>query len=197
MVERRIPINFLESLLRGRQPAASSEALARFLAPTKRKIFVSYYHGGDQAYYDIFSQRFSDEWGVVTDNSLERAIDSDDTDYVMRRIRENYVSGTSCTIVLCGRDTPERKYVDWEIKATLDDRHGLVGVGLPDARRTAEGTVIVPDRFVDNWTSNYAVWVHWDALFADSNRLRALVNDAVARPADRIANSRAMRSRNG
>src|SRR5712671_172295 len=30
------------------------------------------------------------------DNSVERRIDSDDVEYVMRRIRENYVTGSSC-----------------------------------------------------------------------------------------------------
>lgn len=196
MAERRSPPSLFESLLRPRPPEPSFEVLYRRLTPVKRKIFVSYHHDSDQAHYDVFSQKFSAEWGVVTDNSLERFIDSDDSDYVMRRIRENYISGTSCTVVLCGRDTPGRKYVDWEIKATLDDSHGLLGVALPTANRTLDGKVIVPDRFIDNWNSGYAAWVHWNDLFTDATRLRALVNDAVARPADRIVNGRALRARN-
>jgi len=49
----------------------------------------------------------------------------------MRGIRENFITGTSCTIVLCGAQTHLRKYVHWEIKATLDKEHGLIGVNLP------------------------------------------------------------------
>src|SRR5690349_7530115 len=101
--------------------------------PIKRKVFVSYHHGGDQAYYEAFSKAFCDTYDVITDNSLERELDSENVDYVMRRIRENYISGSSCTIVLVGKDTWGRKYVDWEINATLEKEHGLIGVLLPTA----------------------------------------------------------------
>jgi hypothetical protein len=57
-----------------------------------------------------FSEAFHDTYDVIYDNSLERQIDSDNVDYVIRRIRENYIAGSSCTIDTCGR-----KYVDWEI----------------------------------------------------------------------------------
>lgn len=89
-------------------------------APVKHKIFVSYHHHGDQAYYDAFSKAFHDTYNVIYDNSLERSIDSDDVNYVMRRIRENHITGTSCTIVLVGAESPKRKYIDWEISATLE-----------------------------------------------------------------------------
>lgn len=100
-------------------------------ATVRRKVFVSYHHGGDQAYYNAFSKTFHSTYDVITDNSLEREVDSDDVDYVMRRIREDYITGSSCTIVLVGKETYARKYVDWEIKATLDKQHGLIGVQLP------------------------------------------------------------------
>lgn len=91
-----------------------------FRAPVKHKIFVSYHHHVDQAYYDAFSKAFHDTYDVIYDNSLERRIDSDDVNYVMRRIKENHITGTSCTVVLVGAETPKRKYVDWEIFATLE-----------------------------------------------------------------------------
>lgn len=50
--------------------------------PTKRKIFISYHHEGDQNYYENFSSLFSDTYDIVFDNSLERSIDSDDPQYV-------------------------------------------------------------------------------------------------------------------
>lgn len=109
----------------------------------KRKVFVSYHHSGDQAYYDAFSKAFCDTYDVITDNSLEREVDSENVDYVMRRIRENYISGSSCTIVLVGKDTWGRKYVDWEIKATLEKEHGLIGVRLPTAPVSSENKVTV------------------------------------------------------
>jgi hypothetical protein len=47
--------------------------------PSKREVFLSYHHGGDQLYYDAFSKTFCDDYDVVTDNSLERRIDSEDS----------------------------------------------------------------------------------------------------------------------
>jgi hypothetical protein len=78
----------------------------------KHRIFVSYHHGGDQAYNDAFSNAFHDTYDVIYDNSLERQIDSDDTNYLMRRIRENYITGSSCTIVLVGKETWGRTHKD-------------------------------------------------------------------------------------
>lgn len=167
------------------------------LFPRRRSIFVSYHHAGDQAYYDSFSQTFSETYGIVRDNSVDRLIDSDDTDYVMQRIRDNHITGTSCTIVLCGPQTPWRKYVDWEIKATLDKEHGLIGVKLPNNPVT-EGKFMVPDRLYDNISSGYALWMTWEQLQAGGAEfLKSWVEAAIAKPDNLINNSREMRSRNG
>ena len=169
--------------------------LAAMLKPTRRKVFVSYHHGGDQAYYNEFSRIFHDQYEAVFDNSLERAYDSDDVNYVMRRIRENHIHGTSCTVVLCGSQTRWRKYVDWEIKATLDKQHGLVAVQLPTLPVGMEGRVHVPDRLFDNISSGYAVWMHWSQLTLHS--LNQAVETTINREKWRISNTRDMRQRNG
>jgi hypothetical protein len=101
------------------------------LLETKRKVFISYHHGGDRAYYDALSRTFCDQYEVFHDTSLERAIDSDNTDYVRWRLAEKCITGSSCTIVLIGRETWGRKFVDWEIDATLERGHGLIGLMLP------------------------------------------------------------------
>jgi hypothetical protein len=111
-----------------------------------RKVFVSYHHGGDRAYYDEFSRIFHETYEACLDNSVDRLIDSPDSEYVIRRIREDYIAGTSCTIVLCGAGTMWRKFVDWEIKATLDKNHALLGVNLPSNPRDVLGKVQVPQR---------------------------------------------------
>lgn len=160
---------------------------------TRRKVFVSYHHDNDQWHYDEFSRVFHDDYEAVHDNSLDRALDSDDPDYVMRRIRENFITGTSCTIVLCGSETQNRKYVDWEIKATLDKNHGLVGINLPSSTSNQSG-VIVPDRFLDNYRSGYAVWVQWSGLTVSS--LKVAIEDANSRSTTLIDNSRRMMQRN-
>jgi hypothetical protein len=59
---------------------------------TKRSIFVSYHHGGERAYYNAFSQLFPDSYEVIQDNSVEREIDSNDAEYIIRRIREDFIT---------------------------------------------------------------------------------------------------------
>src|SRR5262245_17780076 len=112
-------------------------------------IFVSYHHGGDQAYYDTFLRTFSELYNVVCDNSVDRVIDSENVAYVRRRLADNFITGSSCTIVLVGAQTWSRKYVDWEIDVTLNKGHGLIGAFLPSAPLLEDGTVSVPDRLYD------------------------------------------------
>jgi hypothetical protein len=161
----------------------------------RRKVFISYHHGGDQCYYESFTRFFHDQWETVHDNSLERRIDSDDVSYVMQRIRDRNITGTSCTLVLIGAHTHERKYVDWEIKATLEKSHGLLGVVLPSAIRNHSGHVIVPDRLYDNLASGYARCIQWEAL--NSDILAGGVHTAVNANALQIRNERPMKGRNG
>lgn len=168
----------------------------RPVRPTKRKVFVSYHHAGDQAYYDLFARTFADQYDVVTDNSLSRQIDSDDVDYVIRRIRKDYITGSSCTVVLVGRDTWGRKYVDWEIKATLDAAHGLVGVYLPTAPISSENKVMVPGRLHDNIQSGFALWVSWRDFTQSPQRCSAFLEDAVNRNRQQVVNNRPRRLRN-
>ena len=163
----------------------------------KRKVFVSYHHTGDQAYYDAFSKASCDMYDVITDNSLEREVDSNDVDYVRRRIRENYLSGSSWTIVLVGKDTWGRKYVDWEIGTTLEKEHGLIGVQLPTAPLAAERKVGVPGRLYDNIPTKYSVWTDWKKITAGAVACTQLIEQANARDKKLINDSCERRLKNG
>lgn len=175
---------------------SASDRLNRIVRElSRRKVFVSYHHGGDQPYYDWFSRMFHDRYEAIRDNSLERKIQSDNTDYVMRKIREEYISGTSCTVVLIGEKSHERKYVDWEIKASLDKGHGLIGIVLPRHTRDSAGRIIVPDRFMDNLTSGFASWMSWDSLNPDG--FKVAVEGAALRQKSLIRNERPLKIRNG
>jgi len=166
------------------------------LIAQKPRVFVSYHHRGDQDSYNAFSASFHDNYEVIYDNSLEREIDSDNVDYVMRQIREKYITGSSCTIVLVGAETWGRRYVDWEIKATLDKQHGLIGVYLPTAPVRPDGKITVPDRLYDNIQSGYASFVSWNAITASAESMRTHIAAAKSRDTQLIANSRELRLRN-
>lgn len=169
--------------------------LSSMMQPVRRKIFVSYHHGNDQAYYDEFSRFFHDQYEAVIDNSLDRGIDSDNAQYVMQRIRDKHIAGTSCTVVLIGAQTHQRKYVDWEIKATLDKQHGLVGIMLPTHQKINDGKIIVPDRFHRNVCTSYASYEHWNNLTAQ--RLTQMVNAATNVSKALIDNPFDIKQRNG
>jgi hypothetical protein len=130
----------------------------------KRSVFVSYHHWVDQGWYKDFTRFFCEIYDVIDDTSPERAKDSDDADYIMWSLRNEHIKGSSCTIVLCGPKTFERKFVDWEIAATLDKKHGLIGVWLPICTIGNLGRPIAPNRLCDNVASGYAVWITWGAL---------------------------------
>jgi len=167
------------------------------LGVIKRKVFVSYHHNNDRPYYDAFINAFSNSYDVIQDNSVERALDSTDTEYVIRKIRENFITGSSCTIVLCGPQTPWRKFVDWEIKATLDKQHGLIGVNLPTNQLNGNNVYTVPDRLYDNIQSGFAEWVNWSDFIQSLQSVQQYIEVANTKSSQLINNSRALRLRNG
>ncbi|MEP3476416.1 MAG: TIR domain-containing protein [Hyphomicrobiales bacterium] len=170
------------------------------IRPLRPQIFVSYHHKNDQYYYDDISNRFSTNYAMIRDQSLNREIKSDDTDYVMRKIREDYITGTSCTFVLIGSETHKRMYVDWEIKATLDKEHGLLGIILPTAE-TYNNTWTTPARFHDNYSGNmngnFAELIQWDELVLYPTMLAQTIQKAKEKSSILIDNSRPMKTYNG
>lgn len=158
--------------------------------PVRRDVFVSYHHGGDQAYYDDLSKTMHDRLQLLTDNSLERRIDSSNHDYIMRRIREHHLHGSSCTVVLCGANTSWRKYVDWEIQASLTQLMGLVGVWLPTLPLLPNNCTEKPGRLQDNIDTGYAVWIAWSDIVTNTAALTDAIERANAAPKRLIENSR-------
>jgi|GEM_PF-965833 len=188
----------IADLLNSLQPRPS--LFGDYFTETKRpKIFVSYQHSSDQYYYNLFSQVFHDAYEIIFDNSLRDEIDSDDNDYIKHRIRDEFITRTSCTIVLVGPTSYQRKYLDWEIKATLDKGHGLIGIQLPNVIPEYNGSVRVPPRLNAHINSRYAVWqeLSWQQLIANPALLKHHVADACARPKDRIINPKEIKKQNG
>lgn len=79
----------------------------------------------------------------MIDKSLNESIDSDNEDYIMRKIREDYLSDSTVTICLIGTNSAEDSwfenqiYIKRELQASLyngenNTRNGVLGVVLPD-----------------------------------------------------------------
>lgn len=107
---------------------------------TRRKCFISYHHA-DQDEVDEFVRTFDHDRDVFISRGLGREmsddiINSNNTDYVMRRIRELYLRDSTVTIVMMGKCTWARRYVDWELQSSLRSGetvkpNGLLGIKLP------------------------------------------------------------------
>jgi hypothetical protein len=162
--------------------------------PVKPKVFVSYHHERDQAYYDRFAKLFADCYDIITDTSIDRIIASDDATHQQQVIREQHITGSSITAALCGAESWKRKWIDWEIAMTLNKRHALLGIGLPTSQRSASGAVIVPDRLHANIVSGYAHFIQWTN---DPQFLSAAISGSSerARQTSKIDNSAARMER--
>lgn len=153
--------------LYGQQPAqpqrnqwSGFSPLAKVIKP---KVFISYHHK-DQVFINDFRLRFGAAYDVFTDCSLDEAIESTDLHYVNRTIREDFITGTSITIVICGTDTWRRKCVDWEIYSTLYKDHAILGLILPHVQpvvRDGRPVRLIPDRLHANIASGYGHWIEW------------------------------------
>ncbi|MCY3789011.1 MAG: TIR domain-containing protein [Gemmatimonadetes bacterium] len=104
----------------------------------RRNVFLTYHHA-NQAEVEHFISSFGsyfNELRAIGVSDEDEFIESDNTDYVLRQIREKYITGTSVTIALIGNCSWARKYIDWEVAATLrnnptDPRGGLLAIQLP------------------------------------------------------------------
>lgn len=91
-----------------------------------------------------FKKHIHDELDVdMIDKSLHEPIDSDNEDYIMRRIREDYLSDSTVTIFLIGKKSAENLvgenqiFLKRELQASLyhgqsNTKNGILGVVLPD-----------------------------------------------------------------
>ena len=134
------------------------------MSSIRRRCFVSYHHR-DELEVRNFIARFDHAHNVFIARGIGSGMPGDviisqDRDYIMRRVREQYMASTTVTIVLIGQSTWARKYVDWEIAATLRNnptslRSGLLGISLPSLATPAK----IPPRLSDNLGENgYARW---------------------------------------
>ncbi|MCM3239598.1 TIR domain-containing protein [Heyndrickxia oleronia] len=105
----------------------------------RRKCFISF--KTEDIHYKKFIQSELDV--DMIDKSLDVAIDSDNEEYIMRKIREDYLSSSTVTIHLIGRFSAEnrgyheQKYIKRELQASLyngngNTRNGILGIVLPE-----------------------------------------------------------------
>ncbi len=176
-----------------------AEAAARKSTdPTRHRCFVSY-HIDDDAEVTQFVDTFGYVFiptvvGVTEDDDF---VESDDTDYILRRIREEYLSSTTVTIVLVGRCTWARRFVDWEVYASLRRYtdyapSALLAINLPSVANDSGRQL--PARVNDNVRNTDEGYARWWTYPSSGEQLRTCIDiafDARTYHTDLIDNRRA------
>jgi hypothetical protein len=102
------------------------------------KCFITF-KTEDSAYKKYIQEELDVE---MIDKSLNEPIDSDDEEYIMRKIREDYLSDSTVTICLIGTRSSEnlgwdeQRFVKRELQASLyngqgNSKSGILGIILP------------------------------------------------------------------
>ncbi|MBK3629662.1 TIR domain-containing protein [Streptomyces sp. MBT49] len=161
----------------------------------RRKCFISYHHD-DEAEVRDFIQAFDH----MRDTFIARGIgagmpgdvlNSVKRDYIMRRVRESYLRDSTVTIVMIGRCTWARRYVDWEIASTLrndarNTRSGLLGIVLPSAAGAPRAPVRLSDNLGNAAAPGYARWYHYPK---SAISLSSMIEEAYSMRAEIMPNN--------
>lgn len=172
---------------------------------TRRKCFISYHHD-DEDEVQQFIETFDHYRDVLIARGIGASmaggiINSTDDDYIKARIREQYLRDTTVTIVLVGKCTWARKYVDWEIAASLRNtatanRSGLMAITLPSAANYYDKQL--PDRVADNVNGEdgYARWWKYPTSASVLARQIEIAYDARSTRDSLVNNTRVLRPYN-
>ncbi|MEK6645988.1 MAG: TIR domain-containing protein [Candidatus Firestonebacteria bacterium] len=149
----------------------------------KRKVFISFCHRDDDK-VKLFLYRWTEREKIFIPKALgvsdeDDFINSDNPEYVIAQIRKRYIQDSTVTIVLLGSCTHGRRFVDWEIKASLRQGtdnlpNGLLGILLPNL-----SSVHLPERFVDNWNKEHKdCYARYKFSPTNGTELRTWIEDA-------------------
>ncbi len=152
------------------------------MARIRRKTFISYHHD-DQEAVDRFINTFDQNRDVFIARALGFTgdiIKSTNTNYIMSRIRDLYLRDSTVMIVLIGKCTWARRYVDWELQSSLRRGetimpNGLLGIVLPSARSDPKAPERLGVNLPQGDNDGYARWYHYPQ---SSNSLATMIEDA-------------------
>lgn len=180
-------------------------AYTTLASKTRRKCFISYHHD-DEYEVEQFIETFDHNQDVLIARGIGASmagdiINSTDDDYIKARIREKYLRDTTVTIVMVGKCTWARKFVDWEVAASLRNtatasRSGLMAITLPSAADYSDREL--PIRVSDNVAGEdgYARWWKYPS---SASGLADMIETAYGYRSTRdylVDNSRSLRSYN-
>lgn len=152
----------------------------------KHKIFLSF-HSIDIHWKNEFERLFHNSAEVIISRSVKEGDISDElkTETIRQKIRDEYLRESTVTIVLIGKNTWQRKHVDWEIGSSLrhtefNKRSGLIGIFLPDfplSNNSYDQKIVLP-RLIDNVDTGYAKLYKWTE---NAEQIKRWIHEAYLR----------------
>lgn len=118
----------------------------------REKIYLSYEYK-DEKYASVLKNVLNEKFEIV---NLQSEIQSSES--IKKNIKET-IKSSSIVIVLIGKSTYTRKFVDQEIFQALANNIGIIGIKIPNIEATDE--IIVPARLADNVDSEYCLIYDW------------------------------------
>lgn len=111
-----------------------------------RKVYISF-KTEDMEYKDAIQRMENLEY---VDKSLDEPIRSEDEDYILRKIRDDYLNDSTVTIFLIGNRSAEilgwdeQRFIKRELQASLynsqaHSKSGILGIVLPQAEDSVFG----------------------------------------------------------
>lgn len=178
----------------------------------RHKCYISF-KMEDEDYKKTIGEDLGDS---LIDKSLNDPIDSEDEDYIMRKIREDYLSDSTVTIFLIGKCSnenlgyDEQVYIKRELQASLyngenNSRSGILGIVLPcmyDSIYKGSYTcqkcggnhnhvAINDSTVVKEFSANYYIEPHTGCCWSEEQRYCVLVkwDDFIKKPDTYINNA--------
>lgn len=161
------------------------------MVATQQKVYISYARREDKKYKEYMEELFKDL--IFNKTVKDKYVDLDySSDYINKLIDEDYINEYSLLIVLIGKHTKYKKYVDWEIYAGLKQKAYVIGILLPeikvDNRRYKYGDI--PIRLADNVKSGYSKVYTWEDAIGNFEELLSMMYQNKIELEDNINNSR-------
>jgi MTH538 TIR-like domain (DUF1863) len=128
-----------------------------------KRVFISFRHEDKSQVNGLRLLAANDKFDIeFYDESVQKAIDSDDAKYIKSKIREKIVR-TSVTLCMVSPLTYTSKWVDWELEESFGKSNKLIFMGLPGG----PGTLTLP-ALARQLNSPWYLWDH--------NLLDSLIN---------------------
>lgn len=146
------------------------------------KTFISYYHGDEDEVIEFVT--WAHRQGallprIVHDAYSGTVVNSTDTEYVMGVIRRDILEDSTVTLVLLGSCTHSRRYVDWELKASLRQGDTYIPNGvLAVSLQSAPQSLYLPPRLRENCHAHGSGYAQWYGPPSTAAELADWVDDA-------------------